>query len=111
MEGLAPSNDMCDMSKCQEIGQFLEPSSVKEPESTITGGIQNGTSLNWVCPETDVCLPSDVHKIKSPDTDNIDNEYLGSLKQSGGSNYSGVKEWILKILVIAWSLKQPWGGF
>ena len=37
-EGLAPSNDICGMSKCSEIGQFLEPSSVKEPESTITGG-------------------------------------------------------------------------
>ena len=77
LEGLAPSNDICGMSKGSEIGQFLEPSSVKEPECTITGGIRNGTSLKWVCPVTDVCLPSDVDKIKSPDTDNIDNEYLG----------------------------------
>ena len=39
-------------------------------------GIRNGTSLKWVCPRTDVCLPSDVDKIKSLDTDIIDNEFL-----------------------------------
>ena len=50
---------------------------MKEPECTITGGILSGTSLKWVCPGTDVCLPSDVDKIKSPDTDKINNEYLG----------------------------------
>ena len=68
----------CGMGKCSEEGPFIELSSVKEPECTLTGGIRSDTTPYTVChgKESENLL-LDADELQHPEIDENAVECLG----------------------------------